>query len=398
MPEYWLWVTNRETIYASDLENHKDEAWTCDERTKDGDLILLYCNSKGKAIKGYPKSVFCYLMQAISDAYDGEDFPGWRENGWKWACNSQVLYAFRNPVTFKDLKIKDAEFKNWDAYGRRNFQGRSFKIPEDIWRKLDQMASERDPIYPGYQKFIAMPDSPSCTERDFTASEYVSAFHSLQLPPHYMQMLLTHYYAPNQTLTATMMAKALGYENFNAANLHYGMLGGLIGKKLGWNPLPEFKVNVLVDFKKDKELLWIMKPVVAEAIKLLGWDEDASTIPEEIEVNENKPIYEGAVKRISINAYERSTRAREECLLHYGCKCSVCDINLSDIYGEIAQGHIHVHHLMPLSEINSEYQIDPIADLRPICPNCHYMIHLNAPPNSIEELREMINSNRKRHE
>ncbi len=52
MPEYWLWVTNRETIYASDLENHKDEAWTCDERTKDGDLILLYCNSKGMGRKG----------------------------------------------------------------------------------------------------------------------------------------------------------------------------------------------------------------------------------------------------------------------------------------------------------------------------------------------------------
>ncbi|MDD2836702.1 MAG: hypothetical protein PHY05_11225 [Methanothrix sp.] len=63
-----------------------------------------------------------------------------------------------------------------------------------------------------------------------------------------------------------MMAKAVGYDNYNAANLHYGILGGLVGEKLGWNPLPEFKVNVLVDFKKDKELLWILKPVVAEAI------------------------------------------------------------------------------------------------------------------------------------
>ena len=84
------------------------------------------------------------------------------------------------------------------------------------------MASERDPSYPGYRKFIAMPGSLSGTKRDFTASEYVSAFHNLQLAPHYMQMLRTHYYAPNQTLTATMMAKAVGYENFNAANLHYG--------------------------------------------------------------------------------------------------------------------------------------------------------------------------------
>jgi len=161
MQDYWLWVTNRETIHASDLEGHRDEAWTCDEKTREGDLILLYCNSKGKAVKGYPKSVFCYLMQAVSDSYDGEDYPGWRENGWKWACNSQVLYVFRNPVTFKDLKINDAEFKEWEAYKRRNFQGRSFKIPADIWNKLDQIAMEKDREYPGYRKLLSMPDLSS---------------------------------------------------------------------------------------------------------------------------------------------------------------------------------------------------------------------------------------------
>ena len=323
------------------LKTTKMKRGHVDERTKDGDLILLYCNSKGKAVKGYPTSVFCYLMQAISDAYDGEDYPGWRGNGWKWACNSQVLYVFRNPVTFKDLKIKDAEFKDWDAYGRRNFQGRFRKIPEDIWNKLDHMASERDPSYPGYRKFIAMPISPSDTKIDFIASEYASALLDLQIAPHHMQMLLANYHAPNRTLTASMMARAMGYDNFNAANLHYGALGGLVGEKLGWNPLPEFKVNVLVDFeKRNEEWLWIMKPVVAEAIKLLGWNEDASTIPEE--VDENEPLYEGATKRITVNAYERNAIAREECLRHYGCKCTACDRTLSDFYGEIAQGRIHV--------------------------------------------------------
>jgi predicted HNH restriction endonuclease len=330
-------------------------------------------------------------MQAISDAYDGEDYPGWRENGWKWACNSQVLYVFRNPVTSKDLKIKDAEFKDWDAYGRRNFQGRSFKIPEDIWNKLDHMASERDPSYPGYRKFIAMPVSSSDTKIDFIASEYASALLDLQIAPHHMQMLLANYHAPNRTLTASMMARAMGYDNFNAANLHYGALGGLVGEKLGWNPLPEFKVNVLVDFeKRNEEWLWIMKPVVAEAIRLLGWNEDASTIPEE--VDENEPLYEGATKRITVNAYERNLAARKKCLDHYGYRCTVCETILSDIYGEIAQARIHIHHLKPLSEINSEYQIDPIADLRPICPNCHAIIHLNKPPYSIEEVRESIRS------
>lgn len=159
MTKYWLWVTTRETAYNSDLANHENEAWTCDESTKEGDLIFLYLNSKGRPVRGYPKSTFRYLMQAKSDAYDGEHYPGWRENGWKWACESRVLYTFMNPVTFRDLKIRNLEFEKWEAYKRRNFQGRSFKIPEDIWIKLDYIASEKDPEYPGYQNLIGRPHS-----------------------------------------------------------------------------------------------------------------------------------------------------------------------------------------------------------------------------------------------
>ncbi|VVB69382.1 Uncharacterised protein [uncultured archaeon] len=194
-----------------------------------------------------------------------------------------------------------------------------------------------------------------------------------------------------------MMAKAMGYPHYVTANLHYGKLGGLVGQELGWTPLPEFKINVLVDFEKPGEnWLWTLKPAVTEAIELLGWTEETSTIPEEIDVKTgNTPIYEGAVSKVSVNAYERSSIARETCLNYYGYKCSACGVILSDIYGEIAQRHIHVHHLKQLSEINSEYQIDPIADLRPVCPTCHSIIHLNKKtPYSIKEVQELIKSQR----
>ena len=386
---YWLWVTSRETAYASGLKKNNENNWTCDGDTKKGDLILLYLNSKGEAVKGYPKSAFCYLIQANSGVSNGEHFPGWRERGWKDACDCQVLYEFKNPVRYKDLEL-DPEFEKWDAYKRRNFQGTSFPIPEDIWNKLDLMASEKNPDYPGYRKFMGFPVSPLDKQMDYSANEYALAFHNLQIAPYHKQMLLANYHAPNRTLTATMMAKAMGYDNFNAANLHYGMLGGLVGEKLGWNPLPEFKVNVLVDFKKEDDWQWIMKPAVAEAIRLLGWNEDASTTPEEVD----EPIYEGAVRRVSVNAYERSGMARAECLRHYGCKCTVCGAKLSDAYGEVAHGYIHVHHLRQLAEINSEYRVDPIADLRPICPTCHSIIHLKKPPYSIEDVQKMIESQR----
>jgi 5-methylcytosine-specific restriction protein A len=45
-----------------------------------------------------------------------------------------------------------------------------------------------------------------------------------------------------------------------------------------------------------------------------------------------------------------------------------------------------VHHLRPLAEIGAEYVLDPEVDLRPVCPNCHAMLHRTRPPMSIEAL------------
>jgi hypothetical protein len=85
--------------------------------------------------------------------------------------------------------------------------------------------------------------------------------------------------------------------------------------------------------------------------------------------------YEGVKKTITVNAYERNPEARLKCLEYYGTNCEICGFNFEDTYGEIGKGYIHVHHVIPLSEIAKEYKIDPIRDLRPVCPNCHAMLH-----------------------
>ena len=45
-------------------------------------------------------------------------------------------------------------------------------------------------------------------------------------------MLQTHYDAPERTLTATQMARALDFSVFGAANLHYGGLAKRVGEQL----------------------------------------------------------------------------------------------------------------------------------------------------------------------
>ena len=101
---------------------------------------------------------------------------------------------------------------------------------------------------------------------------------------------------------------------------------------------------------------------------------------------------EGALKQVTVNAYERNWKARRECIEHYGATCCVCGFDFGARFGPEADGYIHVHHLRPLSEIGHEYKVDPITDLRPVCPNCHTVIHLGGGCRSIEEVKRLLSS------
>ena len=113
--------------------------------------------------------------------------------------------------------------------------------------------------------------------------------------------------------------------------------------------------------------------------------------PDEIDASDN--LIEGAKKTIIVNSYERNAIARKICIEKYGSKCAVCSIDFQHDYGDIGKGFIHVHHLTRLSDIRQGYQINPILDLRPVCPNCHSMLHRKNPPYTIEELRILYKNN-----
>jgi 5-methylcytosine-specific restriction enzyme A len=94
--------------------------------------------------------------------------------------------------------------------------------------------------------------------------------------------------------------------------------------------------------------------------------------------------------RATVNKYERCRKLRALCLAHYKLKCYACKTLLSDVYGQAAANVIHVHHLELVSALPDDYEIHPIRDLRPVCPNCHSVIHSRQPHYSIEELQEML--------
>lgn len=117
------------------------------------------------------------------------------------------------------------------------------------------------------------------------------------------------------------------------------------------------------------------------------------SISEELPMKESMKLKEGAKKQIWINAYERNYKARKACIDYYGCICSVCGFDFGKFYGDEFRGIIHVHHLKALSEINEEYEVNPIKDLRPVCPNCHAALHSKEGDSSysIEEIKAKIN-------
>lgn len=123
---------------------------------------------------------------------------------------------------------------------------------------------------------------------------------------------------------------------------------------------------------------WRGAVTVRGELSLTG-DEGVATLPE------------GAKKTVVVNRYERNRQARRKCLAHHGTACVVCGIDFGVAYDGIADGFIHVHHITPISAIGVEYELDPITDLVPVCPNCHAMLHHGVDePRSVDELKALL--------
>lgn len=103
-------------------------------------------------------------------------------------------------------------------------------------------------------------------------------------------------------------------------------------------------------------------------------------------------LEEGQKITVTVNRYERNPIARKKCLEIHGGSCAVCSLNFGEVYGEVGEGFIHVHHINPLHQIGKQHVIDFEKDLVPVCPNCHAMLHrkVNGKTLSVEELKEEI--------
>ncbi|RYH70951.1 MAG: hypothetical protein EON54_00985 [Alcaligenaceae bacterium] len=133
--------------------------------------------------------------------------------------------------------------------------------------------------------------------------------------------------------------------------------------------------------KVEPRLLALLAPLIDELSVASGYAD---------ELPESTTVIEGAKKQVTVNAYERDATAKPRCIARWGTVCVVCSFDFAAAYGELGAGFIHVHHLKPIHTIGEAYELDPENDLRPVCPNCHSMLHRRKITLSIDELSAQL--------
>lgn len=171
---------------------------------------------------------------------------------------------------------------------------------------------------------------------------------------------------------------------------------GLGGKGTGRSYTSSSFVGTHLEKRKYNRLLFKLERVRAPE----GWGNPWITVWANLsysglslypdEIGSESAHFEGTKMTVTVNRYERDGSARRKCIEHFGTKCSVCGMSFEARYGSTVAELIHVHHLRPLSGIGRKYKVDPINDLRPVCPNCHAVIHAAEKVLSIAEVKSLM--------
>lgn len=136
--------------------------------------------------------------------------------------------------------------------------------------------------------------------------------------------------------------------------------------------------------------LLIRTPTVALQVLL---KDAGQPIDPSVEITKRDDRYiEGALRDVVMRAHERSSAARQACLAFHGYDCVVCKVNLRKRYHGLPMEVIHVHHEEPFALQPGPRTTDAAGDLKPVCPNCHAVIHSRTPPYTVMEVQRMLES------
>ena len=187
---------------------------------------------------------------------------------------------------------------------------------------------------------------------------------------HYESNHMSEYTKKDRSKYFSLTAKGLKYVEDNLAFLQY-----LFKNSFEYDSAIELSSKVFAS-KKTK--------------KVLIYDEDDI-------------ITEGKVSTKTAVVKERSQKPRRAAIEHYTVDgkimCIVCGFDFKETYGELGDGYIQMHHENPIYQYSDtgfeEYISEAVKNMKPLCANCHCMVHRNKGKLvSITELKTIVDSNK----
>lgn len=184
-------------------------------------------------------------------------------------------------------------------------------------------------------------------------------------------------------------AKSFGYDSSVSTEKGYGsklIWAGGFAKELA-------ETEIFQQYWPEGEGLW--------AIAGLCWTgvNPSKPDPEPIDVEGDESFPEGATKRRLHLTRERNPtvvlKAKQLGLERDPMlKCQVCDFSFLKEYGECGQGFIEAHHTQPIATLKPGSKTS-VKDIALLCANCHRMIHCGPKTLALNELREILQINKR---
>lgn len=248
-----------------------------------------------------------------------------------------------------------------------------------------------------------------------TVEAYMIALASVikSSPENHLKMLCAHYGARNYRITATELAQAADYNNYNAANLQYGKFAKQLCAKLSFeppignsgDPTPTY-VLATASKLSNKEWEWTLRPEVIQAIAELnlfvspGIPRKKATntkvknqtllTEEEFEATLRQQVIESqglssrtrelrlsiaTIKPLKINVlrteFQRNPDVIAQTLSRAEGKCELCGQPAPFLRAADGSPYLEVHHVVPLAQDGE----DTVDNARALCPNCHRRVH-----------------------
>lgn len=133
--------------------------------------------------------------------------------------------------------------------------------------------------------------------------------------------------------------------------------------------------------KKERKKLGVkLDPVLSKVKKTKKFKEPTK---EEIETARTEGFKREIIREINFRDRKVVELAKR---LKNGTTCAVCQFNFEKEFGAHGEGFIEMHHLHSIAHGERK---TTVKDLRPVCSNCHRMLHRGKEILTINHLREI---------